>query len=170
MGNEVIAQALIESGANISATTNDGDSALIFSCSNSKQQLQKSFIRFCTDFQIKKNLINDKKIHITDRRKLVKMLIDKGADINHKGYNDRTPLMEISRHGEHFFLFNRCEYYNNNFNFFFCFNHIFVGSEEIVQLLLDKGASINAVDKNYRTALDAASEANEGSYQKYSNF
>lgn len=35
------------------------------------------------------------------------------------------------------------------------------GYKEILQLLIDKGANVNAVDNDGRTALDAAFEANE---------
>lgn len=35
------------------------------------------------------------------------------------------------------------------------------GSDEILQLLIDNGANVNAVDGDGRTALDAALEANE---------
>lgn len=35
------------------------------------------------------------------------------------------------------------------------------GSEKILRLLIDKGAVINAVDRNRQTALDVALEANE---------
>lgn len=40
-------------------------------------------------------------------------------------------------------------------------SHDCKGSGEILQLLIDKGANINAVDIDGHTALDAAFEANE---------
>lgn len=35
------------------------------------------------------------------------------------------------------------------------------GYKEILRLLIDKGANVNAIDRDNRTALDAAFEANE---------
>lgn len=39
-----------------------------------------------------------------------------------------------------------------------------IGSEEIIQLLIDKGANVNTVDEHGKTALDKAYEAEKGKF------
>lgn len=65
-----------------------------------------------------------------------------------------------------------------HFTQFFCWNFVFLGYKEVLKLLIDKGANINALNKANLTALDAAFQAIEGKlenlffkkYMKYFNF
>ncbi|KAH7078162.1 hypothetical protein BKA63DRAFT_532522 [Paraphoma chrysanthemicola] len=59
---------------------------------------------------------------------VVKLLLDKGADVNARHYKNRSALIEASSEGY----------------------------ETIVKLLLDKGANVNTQDKTHRTALTEA--------------
>ena len=74
--------------------------------------------------------------------KIVELLIEKGANISLGNVDGFPPLHYAARHG------NICSVDNQHFHkkllFGFCLGH-----EKIIELLLQNGASINAVD-NYK--------------------
>ena len=71
--------------------------------------------------------------------KIVKLLIEKGADVNIKGYSDVTPIMSAS----------------------------IGGNLEIVRLLYESGANINAIEKTDMDALMFASQSGHFEMVKY---
>ena len=71
--------------------------------------------------------------------KIVKLLIEKGADVNIKGYSDMTPIMSAS----------------------------IGGNLEIVRLLYESGANINAIEKTDMDALMFASQSGHFEMVKY---
>lgn len=90
--DENSARILIEHGANINAQNSDGDTGLILAASNSagsnsKNQLYKKWKKKTTN--------ND----VTDHERIIKMLIENGADVNHKGAYGKTPLMLMAGEG-----------------------------------------------------------------------
>lgn len=102
-GNKKILRILIEKGANVNATTDDGDSALNFAARRSKNLWwnMKSWttrLFFCRGWNKmnKHDLTNLINAIDTDHVRIAKRLIENGTDINHKGAYGRTPLMVVA--------------------------------------------------------------------------
>lgn len=93
---------------------------------------------------------------------MTKFLIENGADVNSKGFEDWRPLHVAAKNGIvqkylnytcTFKCWQSCDFQSN------------VGRLETVQVLIDHGADVNATDKNGNTALhEAASHGNFFSY------
>lgn len=91
IGNQKIVEILIERGANINATNNDGDSALNLAA---EVLNDKHLCHLLDDFEgIRMNT------NRADQENIMKLLIANGSDINHKGVNGKTALMSIVRKG-----------------------------------------------------------------------
>lgn len=105
----------------------------------------------------------------TDQVNIARWLIENGADINHKNNNGRTSLMIVAGQGKQTFKYLSLYVFVRVSLSQIC-GCLLVPSEclyncqraeEMLQLLIDKSANVNAVDKAGQTALDAALEANE---------
>lgn len=100
---------------------------------------------------------------------IVKLLTDNGANINHRGANGNTPLIIVAGQGTCvcviqiyvFFVWSSSSLIEDISSVPSQCQSNCQGSEKILQLLIDKGANVNSVDKDGHTALDAALEANK---------
>jgi ankyrin repeat protein len=130
--DDVIAKLLLDLGANINATDEDGHNALHIALKNSK--------------------VNTR---------IVKLLIDKGIDVNGRNCNGQTPLHHCCRKGHYDALVILLEC-GTNINAKDSMNHsplydaISRDNYNCVKVLLDHGADINAVDNSGKTVLHAA--------------
>ncbi|XP_068913153.1 uncharacterized protein [Tenebrio molitor] len=133
--DDVIAKLLLDLGANINATDEDGQNALHIALQNSK--------------------VNTR---------IVKLLIDKGIDVNGRDCNGRTPLHHCCIEGHYDALVILLEYGTNinakdSMNRSPLYDAISWDYYNCVKVLLDHGADINAVDKSGKTVLHAAVES-----------
>lgn len=94
IGNEKVVETLIQKGANINATNDDGDSALNLAAKNSKNQLWNT--KLCKKTSIEKF---DRCYH-SGHFKIMKDLVGNGTDINNKGAHGTTPLMIVAGQGK----------------------------------------------------------------------
>lgn len=107
----------------------------------------------------------DRCLH-TDREIVAYDLIGKWADVNNIGANGRTPLMTLAGQG------NGCEYYWCRYHPSTSYFHnldicnIFLepldctyscmGPDTLVEIIIERGTNVNAVDREGHTALDFA--------------
>ncbi|KAH8125519.1 ankyrin repeat-containing domain protein [Trichoderma asperelloides] len=123
-------QLLLNQGANVEATDNDGDRPLHFAVQKREADITRLLLHQGANIEAKDSY-GETPLHITASEgdvDLARLLLDQGADVNanNKGY--RTPLQLAAESG-----------------------HV-----DMARLLLDRGASINAWDENGNTALSLA--------------
>jgi ankyrin repeat protein len=133
--DDVIAKLLLDLGANINATDEDGHNALHIALQNSK--------------------VNTR---------IVKLLIDRGIDVNGRDCNGRTPFHHCCIEGHYDALVILLECGTNinakdSMNRSPLYDAVSINNYNCVKVLLDHGADINAVDNSGETVLHAAFEA-----------
>jgi ankyrin repeat protein len=102
-----------------------------------------------------------------ENNKLVELLLDRGADIGYVNKNGETALIAVVSHRSRQInnLLSRFDAVIRGMDVFFLdegkyysfLEKAYRESEEIIKLLLDRGANIYHADKNGKTALDYAS-------------
>lgn len=95
IGNEEITQILLKKGANANAVNDIGDSALNLATKNSKNI--HIFVIIETSNNIKPTKICFLYI---DHVEIMKMLIEYGADVNHKAANGKSSLIIVAGQGK----------------------------------------------------------------------
>jgi ankyrin repeat protein len=135
LNDDVILKFLLEQGANVNLTDRFGKNALHFALENAKVNVE-----------------------------IIKLLVDKGIDVETRGYAEgTTPLHFCCRKGHYdallILLVNDVNVNAKDlFNYSVLHEAVFGGNCNCVKELLDHGADINAVCKSGKTVLHAAFE------------
>eukprot|EP01104_Vermistella_antarctica_P015491 TRINITY_DN5107_c0_g3_i2.p1 TRINITY_DN5107_c0_g3~~TRINITY_DN5107_c0_g3_i2.p1 ORF type:complete len:761 (-),score=145.34 TRINITY_DN5107_c0_g3_i2:342-2624(-) len=160
-----IVQCLVDNGANIKLTNNDGDSALMFAA----QEGHLPVIQYLNGRGANINLTNNEGstaliLAAQDGHlPVVQYLLGRGANINHANDDGHTALMNASLLG-HLpvvqYLHSRGAKFNqvNNDGHTALIWAAVGGNVQIVQYLVDNGANMSHVDKDGDTALHNACE------------
>ena len=94
------------------------------------EQIARALIEYGAKVNVKDNSGKTPLVHLIHDEALVKLLIEHGANIMVRDNDDNTLLMEAAKNG----------------------------SSEVVELLIQKGCDINAINKHEKTVLDIAFE------------
>ncbi|MBA4417418.1 MAG: hypothetical protein C0392_05870 [Syntrophus sp. (in: bacteria)] len=126
-GDIDIVKALVGKGADVNAKSKYGDTALDKAISQKHVEVARFLINSGADIKSSSPLISAVTV---DSRKIVEILLEKGADINKRGWEGKTPLMYAA-----------------------------AGEFNMVKYLVEKGADVNIRDNEDKTALMAAVES-----------
>lgn len=93
-----------------------------------------------------------------DNVNIAKLLIANGANVNAKGFNGRSPLVQAIGSGKRSFLFivkipyriEKCANHSNS--------HWNTGAENVTQLLIDNGADLNIATDRGELPIHLAAE------------
>ncbi|XP_063901840.1 uncharacterized protein LOC135121443 [Zophobas morio] len=133
--NRDVIKLLIEKGIDVNVQNRDGMTALQLACLNGDYREAEILLNSGASINLADN-DNENALHYAsdsweDNRHVIRLLIEKGIDVNAQNGNGTTALQLACQERDY----------------------------EIVEMLLNAGASINMTDKNYKNALHCALES-----------
>lgn len=148
-----LVQMLIESNAKIDLQDKDKNTALIFAACSNHTDIVKLLLNAGANVNAKsKNKETPLMFAAASaNEEMVKILLEAGADVNAKNNKKCTSLMLIIKNNK---LFTRSEFYMEDGDLILDLKVI---SSNIIKLLINAGANVNAKDKNGNTPLMFAS-------------
>ena len=166
-GDTDIVTLLIQEGADVNAADGYGETPLMSSVKEKREDIAQILIQAGADVNAKDNGGSSALMTaiIYNHEDMVQMLIEAGADVNAKDNEGRTVLMEASRHRGlenivQLLIKKGANVYAKDNEGRTALMHA-IGDDEMVQILIDKGSDLNATDNNNKTALDYAREKGE---------
>jgi uncharacterized protein len=133
-GRPIITELLLKHGADMEGTDGDGNTPMHTAVMSGRTQVAELLIRQGARFEKDRLLMDSVRNNITDRD-VIRMLLLKGADINHFSTDGVTPLLEA----------------------------IHQGNRVLVKLLITNGSDVNLASTTGQTPLQLAEQKQDSS-------
>jgi ankyrin repeat protein len=169
-GNLEIVKYLIDNGADVNAKDRSGDTVLMLVAFWGDLEIVRLLIDKGADANAK-DVVGETVLMLAAKGgnpEVVKFLVDQGLDVNAETNDGETALMRATDWDYQLYIENKhkrggcCGEYEDGQVPAALGKHL-----EIVKYLIDKGADVNAKDKNGQTAVSLASEKNQTEIVQY---